>query len=212
VSFDLDGTLTDMSFADSVWLQGVPQRYAIEKHISFKDALEKVTEEYGRIGKQRLEWYNLSYWMTKFGLSMTPKEMLNSYQHRIRLFPDACQVLQRLKHENFRMIIVTNARREFADLEIANTNIAEYFDHVFSSTSDFGLIKNTVNVYQKVCSICNMSPLEMVHVGDDEFFDCEVPRKLGIAAFYLDRASKNSSGFIVHSLEEFAQRIRIAKT
>jgi hypothetical protein len=44
----------------------------------------------------------------------------------------------------------------------------------------------------------------MVHVGDDECFDFEVPTNLGIIAFYLDRTGKLSGDHVVHSLRELS--------
>jgi FMN phosphatase YigB (HAD superfamily) len=102
---------------------------------------------------------------------------------------------------------VTNARREFVDLELEKTKIGHYFERVFSSTSDFGLIKKSVSLYRKVCSICGVPPEEMVHVGDDRRFDFEVPSKLGITAFYLDRTGEHSGDFIVDSLRRLSEKL-----
>jgi FMN phosphatase YigB (HAD superfamily) len=103
---------------------------------------------------------------------------------------------------------VTNARREFVDLELETTKIGHYFERVFSSTSDFGLIKKSVSVYRKVCSICDVSPEEMIHVGDDECFDFEVPCKLGITAFYLDRTGEHSGEHVINNLKQLDERLR----
>ena len=206
-SFDLDGTVTDISFVDSVWLEGIPRLFAIKNSLSFSNARKVVTNEYGKVGRERLEWYNLSYWLARFGLDVSAEEVLNSYKHKIRVYPDVIDVLRLFRERDFRLIIVTNARREFADLELEETGIARYFDRVFSSTSDFGLIKKTVSLYQKVCDLCGVSPREMVHVGDDECFDFEVPTKLGIMAFHLDRTGKLSGDNVVHSLRELSRKL-----
>jgi HAD superfamily hydrolase (TIGR01549 family) len=207
VSFDLDGTITDISFVDSVWLEGMPRQYALKNDVSFEVARRKVMDDYAKIGKERLEWYDLSYWINRLGLDISPKEVLSSFQHRIKIFPEVLEVLEELRDGGFRLIMVTNARREFVDLELEKTRVMHYFERVFSSTSDFGLVKNTVSLYRKVCSICNVSPNEMVHVGDDERFDFEVPNKLGITAFYLDRADQRSGEFVVRSLKEFKEKL-----
>jgi FMN phosphatase YigB (HAD superfamily) len=38
VSFDLDGTLLDTGFVDSVWLEEIPRLYSVEKRVSVDDA------------------------------------------------------------------------------------------------------------------------------------------------------------------------------
>jgi putative hydrolase of the HAD superfamily len=207
VSFDLDGTVTDISFVNSVWLEGIPRLYALKSGLSFQDAKNFVTSEYGKVGRERLEWYNLGFWMAKLGLNASPEEVLNVYQNKIRVYPDVIEVLQEFRTRGLRLIIVSNARREFADLELEKTGIRQYFERVFSSTSDLGLIKKTVSLYQKVCSLCSVSPSEMVHVGDDECFDFEVPNKLGIIAFYLDRTGKHSGDHVVHGLRELSGKL-----
>ncbi len=82
------------------------------------------------------------------------------------------------------------------------------FERVFSSTSDFGLVKKTVTLYQKICDILKVAPQEMIHIGDDQNFDFEVPRRLGILAFYLDRSGKHEGELTMHSLEEFSEKLR----
>ena len=47
----------------------------------------------------------------------------------------------------------------------------------------------------------------MVHVGDDECFDFEVPNNLGITAFYLDRTGEHSGDHVVHGLQELSGRL-----
>jgi HAD superfamily hydrolase (TIGR01549 family) len=204
VSFDLDGTITDISFADSVWLEGIPCSFANKNGISLEDAQRQVMGEYAKVGRNRLEWYDLRYWIEKLCLDVRPEELLNSFQHRIKIYPEVVGVLEEFSSKGFRLIIVSNARREFVDLELQKANIARYFERVYSSTSDFGLIKNTVELYRKICRICDVSPDEVIHVGDDHSFDFEVPSRLGINSFYLDRTGKISGEHVVHSLKELS--------
>jgi HAD superfamily hydrolase (TIGR01549 family) len=211
VSFDLDGTVTDISFVDSVWLECVPRLYAAKNGLLFEDAKSFVTCEYGKVGRERLEWYDLNYWIAKLGLDVSPREVLSSFRDRIRVFPDVVEVLKEFKNRGLRLIMVTNAQREFVDLELEKTGIGGYFEHVFSSTSDFGLIKKNVCLYRKVCDICDVLTEEVIHVGDDPLFDFEVPKKLGITAFYLDRTGRHSGVYVVHSLRELGGKLEASR-
>ncbi len=203
----MDGTISDVSFADSVWLEGIPRLYALKNDLSFEMAKKEVTSEYYKVGRERLEWYDLSYWINKLGLGVSSGEILSSFKRNIRAFPEVPEVLKELKNKGFRLIILTNARREFVDLEVEKTGITGCFERVFSSTSDFGLVKNTVEPYRKVCEACAVSPREVVHVGDDESFDFEVPRRLGMTAFYLDRTGEHVGEFVIRSLTELSEKL-----
>ncbi|NIR87770.1 HAD family hydrolase [Candidatus Bathyarchaeota archaeon] len=207
VSFDLDGTLIDYRFVDSVWFEGIPRLYSVKKGVSFEDARKVVKREYDKVGKERLEWYDLRYWIRKFGLNVAPKELLRCFEQRVRTYPEVPKVLEELEQRGFRLIIVTNAHEEFVEVELKTTKIENYFERVFSSTSDFGLVKKTVNLYRRVCNIIKISPQEMIHVGDDRNFDFDVPRRLGIVAFHLDRTGKDEGEFVIHSLEELNRKL-----
>ena len=208
MSFDLDGTLIDYRFVDSVWFEGIPRLYSAEKRVTFNDAKKVVKREYDKVGKERLEWYDLYYWTRKFGLNVAAQELLRHFEHRIKTYPEVPKVLEELKQKGLELVIVTNARREFAELELKKAEIENYFEHVFSSTSDFALVKRTVNLYQRVCNFLQISPEEMIHIGDDRNFDFDVPRRLGILAFHLDRAGKHKGEFVIHNLEELSRKLQ----
>ena len=208
ISFDLDGTLFDNRFVDSVWLEEIPRLYSFKKRVSIDDARKVVKREYDKVGKERLEWYDLHYWINKFGLNIDEKELLRNFEHRIKTYTEVPKVLEQLKQKGFRLIIVTNAHREFVELELKKAKMKNYFKRVFSSTSDFGLVKKTVKLYQRVCNILKISPKEMIHIGDDRNFDFDVPRRLGILAFHLDRTGKHKGELVIHSLEELNKKLQ----
>ena len=87
VSFDMDGTITDLSFVDSVWLEGIPRLLAEKRAISLEDAKKYAKKEYDKVGRERLEWYDLKHWAKKFGLDISPDQVLGSYQHKITDIP-----------------------------------------------------------------------------------------------------------------------------
>lgn len=211
ISFDLDGTLFDNMFVDSVWLEEIPRLYSVEKGVSVEDARKVVRREYDGVGKERLEWYDIHYWIRRFSLNVEAKELLRNFEHRIKPYPEVPTVLEQLKQRGFTLVVVTNAGREFVELELEKAKMKDRFDRVFSSTSDFGVVKKTVKLYQRVCSILGVSPQEMIHVGDDRKFDFDVPRRLGIVAYHLDRTSKHEGEFVIHSLEELNTKLETSE-
>jgi 2-haloalkanoic acid dehalogenase type II len=208
ISFDLDGTLFDNRFVDSVWLEEIPRLYSVKKMVSIDDARKAVKGEYDKVGKERLEWYDLHYWIRKFDLNIDGKELLRSFEDRIKTYPEVPNILEQLKQKGFRLIILTNAQRMFVELELNKAKIDNYFDHVFSSTSDFRMVKKTENLYKKVCNALRISPQEMIHVGDDVNFDFNTPRRLGVEAFHLDRTGENKGELVIYSLEELNNKLK----
>ncbi len=207
VSFDLDGTLTDSSYVDSVWLEGIPRLYSIKKRVSFDDARKAVKREYDKVGNEDLQWYDLHYWIKKFDLNVSWQDLLSRFEQRIRIYPEVSKVLEELTQRGFRLIIITNANTEFLEFQLATTKIGDYFEAFFSATSDFGLVKKTVDLYRRVCSILKIFPHEMIHVGDDRNFDFDVPRRLGILAFHLDRAGTHKGKHVIHNLEALNKKL-----
>lgn len=202
VSFDLDGTLVDHRYVNSVWFEGVPRLYSAKEKISFNHALDVVRGEYDKIGKERVEWYDLRYWLSIFGLNAEPREVLSQFKHQIRVHPEVPHVLDGLKQLGFRLVVVTNAHDDFVKVQLEETKIGDFFEKIFSSTSDFQLVKKSVKLYQSVCDILKVSPGEMIHTGDDRDFDCVTPRRLGIEAYYLDRSGGSRGEYVIHSLAE----------
>ena len=207
VSFDLDGTLIDFSFVDSVWLEGIPRLYSIKKGVSFDNARKAVKREYDKIGNEELQWYDLHYWIKKFGLNVGWQDLLSRFEERIRIYPEVLRVLKELTQRGFRLIIITNASTEFLKFQLAKTDIGVYFEAVFSATTDFGLVKKTIDLYRRVCSILKVFPHEIIHVGDNRNFDFDVPRRLGILAFHLDRTATDKGEYVIHNLKGLNKKL-----
>lgn len=207
VSFDLEGTLVDMTFSDLVWNEGLPRLYALKAGLGFDEAKRLVLNEYARVGEDRVEWYDISYWFRHFELPDDPQHLIDSYRGYVRVYPDAVEALEELSHK-YRLIMITNSNRLFVD--VLAQPIIHYFDQVFSTTSEFGLLKRNPETYRKVCEVMGVALFEMVHVGDRLHDDFESPRSVGISAYLLDRQNVYrcvSSQCRVRDLREFAERL-----
>lgn len=201
LSFDFDGTLVKSSYADSVWLEGLPQLYAQEKQISLASAKQIVFEEYNRVGDKRKEWYDIGWWFQKFELSSDWKTLLNSYRHTVELYPETFETIQYLLNY-YNISILSNAKHEFIDIQLQETGLRPFFSYIFSSVSDFGQVKKTPEIYKAVCQKLQCTPQEIVHVGDHKEFDFVYPRAFGIHAVYLDRSKRCMGEHVIHSLSE----------
>lgn len=199
ISFDMDGTLVDAKFTDWVWLHGIPELYAKKANIQFEEAKHIVVEEYLKVGEGAIEWYDIKYWFKFFGLNGNWKNLLESYIDKIYLYEDVNEVIPDL-NERFKLILTSNAGREFIDVEMEATGLKRFFAYIFSATSDFKLVKKTKEFYKIICDILDVKPDEILHVGDHYEFDYLVPRSIGINAYYLDRSEKGRGDFVITDL------------
>lgn len=206
ISFDMNGTLTQNRFVELIWGEGVPRLYSRAKNISFEQAQEYVFQEYKRVGEERTEWYDIKYWFQFFGLGKGWGELLKSFEHEIKPFPEVIPVLEELS-QDCQLIVTTNASQEFVDIELGAAGLKGYFKQIFSSTSDFGEVKKTPEFYSKVCHALQIKPEEVIHVGDHRLFDFTAPQELGIRAFYLNRGGNEKGDFIVKDLREFRDKL-----
>jgi len=206
ISFDMDGTLIGPEFTDWVWGQGVPRLYAEKMGLPLNAAKVLVEKEYQKVGEGAIEWYDIKYWFRFFQLEQSWKALMKQFVNKIHVYPDVNPILERLK-DRFRLILTTNAGREFIEVEMEATGLGRYFEQIFSATSDFGEVKKTIGFYQRVCQILRAHPQEVVHIGDHYEFDFLVPRKLGIHAFYLDRSAEQRGKFVIWDLRGLEKRL-----
>jgi len=201
ISFDLDGTLVKSDYADKVWLEGLPKLYSEEKNVPLKKAKSYIFDFYKKVGESRKEWYDIAWWFQKFKMNSSWRNLLYKYKDDIKLFPETIETLELLK-EKFKLIIISNAKSEFIDIQIKHTNIKPYFKCVFSSLSDFDLVKKTPDVYKQILEILKVQSDEIIHLGDNFEFDYISPKKIGIASIYLDRNKKENGENTIYSLSE----------
>lgn len=206
ISFDLDGTLVSEKFSQIVWHKGIPELYARKCGVALNEATQFVFREYEKVGEQSIEWYDIRYWLQFFDLDNDWEKLLGKYKDLIKPYPEVHDVLSTLK-QSYKLIITSNAAREFLDTEIMASNLSPYFDRIFSATSDFREVKKTEQFYLTICNLLNVHQSQMIHIGDHFEFDYLVPQRLGITSFYLDRKGEKNGPSIANNLREFMTMI-----
>ncbi|MEM2964736.1 MAG: HAD family hydrolase [Candidatus Bathyarchaeia archaeon] len=207
ISFDLDGTLVDYTFIDSIWFDEIPKLYSAKHHVSFEEAKKTVIDEYDKVGEDNLEWYDLKYWLRRFNLDYDPGRLLTENMNKVRVYRDAKEALTRF-YGNYILAINSNSPIEFIEVELKQAGLNGFFQHVFSSTSHFHQVKKTPECYVKVCNAMGVSPNELMHVGDNRRFDYEVPSSIGVKAIYLDRKRRCRGDTVVHNLKQLVEVLR----
>lgn len=204
ISFDMDGTLIKPDFADAVWLHGLPKLYSLQYNIPYFQARKLFISEYDKISKNRIEWYDINYWLKKYKLKENVENLFDKYEDKLEIYEEVEDVLKNLKNK-YKLIVLSNAPRVFLNFNLKKIN--HYFFRIFSSLSDYCLLKKDTNFYLKILEGLYISPNELAHVGDDYESDYLVPKNLGINAYYLDRNRKKKGNYIVFNLKDFEDKI-----
>ena len=204
ISFDVDGTLVDLEYNDLIWFKEIPELIAKKKRISFEKSLKYVGEEYNKLGEHNLNWYDINYWVTYFGLKVSPNNILDKYESQVKIFPEVISLLEELK-KNFILIIISSMPREFLIPKMKK--LGKYFKFSFSALSDFKELKNS-EIYSKISKTLNVLPEQILHIGDHWEFDYLAAQKAGMKAIYLDRSNIKKGNCIINNLTEIKRVIR----
>lgn len=202
ISFDADGTLIDLDFVNAFWDREVPRLYSKRHGMDFDEACSYVRGCYDALGDEDLRWYQPDYWFKRFDLDEDPETVIDRIKHKVKVFPDARDVLESL-YGNYDLVVVSNAPWRFLNLGLKE--IKHYFSAVYSCTSDLGMVRKKPEVYLQVCERLGVKPEHLVHVGDHYKFDFEVPRQVGIRAYHVDR---NNNGDRNDSLNDLRELIK----
>ena len=198
ISFDVDGTLVDLEYNDLIWFKEIPELVAKKKKISFEKSLKFVHEEYAKLGEHNLNWYDINYWISYFGIEISPDKIFEKYEPQVKIYPEVISLLEELK-KKYILIVITAMPREFLIPKMKN--LEKYFKFSFSALSDFKELKNS-EIYSKISKALKVPPKQILHIGDHWEFDYLAARKAGMNAIYLDRSNIKKGKFIINSLGE----------
>jgi FMN phosphatase YigB (HAD superfamily) len=186
ISFDAEGTLVTPDFSETIWHEAIPTLYAQKKGMDLAQAKKCIAEEYGRVGDQRLEWYDIKYWFGYLGLGSS-EPVIESCLCRIAYYPEVIDVLSSLA-SGYKLIIASGTPLEL--LHCLLRDIKPYFVRIFSSVSHYRQVKSP-DFYLGICEEMGVKPSQVVHVGDSWQFDFLNARQAGINSFYIDRSGRN---------------------
>ena len=199
VSFDVEGTLVTTDFSYAIWFEMIPQRYAQRYGLAVEEAIRKIRKEYDSVGDQRLEWYDVQYWFTRFDLGRADIAM-EGLQNRVNYYSDTKDVLEKLG-KRYKLSVASGSPRPF--LKHLLRDVEHKFSSIFSSTSDFKKVK-TAAFYREICNRLGVEAGQIVHIGDNKQFDFLEPASVGIRAFHLDREGKSGNPAALRNLAQLA--------
>lgn len=130
VLLDMDGTLLDLSFDNYFWQQAVPEFYAAEKGIDLEQS-HRYLSQFFQDYSGTLNWYCTDFWSEKLGLDII--RFKTELSDKIALRPGTERFLKKIRASNKKVILVTNAHPETLRIKLDKTEIAQYFDALYSS-------------------------------------------------------------------------------
>ena len=198
VSFDVDGTLVDQRFNELIWENDIPALVAKKRGCSFIEAKDFCLCEYGKLGDKDLRWYDVQYWLERFNISVPAKALFKEREQSIIVYRDVLPVLEKLKKQGFKIIVITCMPRIFLKEKICKFD--SHFKKVFSTISDFKKVKSP-EVYLHVSKLIETSPSDILHIGDHHTLDYEFSLKAGYKSVLIER-EKKTRDFSISRLEE----------
>jgi putative hydrolase of the HAD superfamily len=210
ISFDLDGTIVNACYGDMVWNHGIPVEYSKIHSVPFDEAKALIRRQYESVGDCDLLWYEIDYWLERFSIPVSSKELLRRYESYIEPVLYAADVLEHLS-KKYTIVIASNAARCFVEKELDHTGFRRYFTYVVSATTDYRMIKKEQEFYRKMCAYMQVQPSEVVHVGDHPVFDHDIPSSLGIESYYLTDTEDDKANIdgrqVIKSLRDLSERL-----
>ncbi len=205
ISFDLDGTLTDLAFVDGVWNEGLPALVSASLGIDMDEARRRCMDAYRGEGDASIKWYQLSHWLDLFGLGhVDGEDLISGFIPRIRAFEDGLRAVNALKDLGYPLVLFSNAPRQFLDKEVRHCGLECSFDSIVSLPDDWGTVKSQADAFVRLQELVGG---DVVHVGDHIRFDYEVPRSAGLQAYHLWRGRGPRVEDSLTSLDHFVDRI-----
>lgn len=104
--------------------------------------------------------------------------------HKLRLFPGAEEMLQRLRQQGKGVYLLSNAQELFTMPEFEALHLPQYFDGIILSSRE-GLKKPDSGLYNIALQRYGLDPAQTVMVGNDDRADCWGAHDAGLDNMYV---------------------------
>ncbi|MEX2469916.1 MAG: GMP/IMP nucleotidase [Pseudohongiellaceae bacterium] len=179
IMFDMDGTLLDLHFDNYFWQTLVPQMYSQEHGLPEAEAYELVMAK-NKAVRGQLEWYCLDYWEEELKLKIT--ELKHTISHKICIRPNVERLLEELRLNDKRLLLITNAHPNSLEIKMRHTGIGAYFEERISS-HDLKLAKEHHGFWAALHELVPYDPARTV-LFDDSLPVLRQAQREGIAHLY----------------------------
>jgi len=112
------------------------------------------------------------------------------YEIGIAIYKDVKPLLKDIKYRGFKVIIISNVSSEKnLSIYLSRLNIKRFFDRLIASGT-VGYEKPDPGIFQLALNIMNISPADVIHVGDDYEADYIGASSIGLYSILIDRNDK----------------------
>lgn len=139
VLLDMDGTLLDLAYDNTLWTTVLPERFS-EVHALDIDSARDHLFTHMRDCHGRLEYYCLDYWAEFTGLDVVA--LHHELAELIAFRPFASEFLDHLQSLQRRSLMVTNAHRDSLAVKNLHSRVTERL-HAVVSCHDYGAPKES---------------------------------------------------------------------
>jgi len=176
VLLDMDGTLLDLHYDNTLWNQLLPTRYS-EAHRLSEEAARSHLFSHMHEHHGQLTFYCLDHWaeFTSINIVGLHEELVQL----IRFRPNAERFLLWLKNNGKRSLLVTNAHRDSLSVKDAHSGIVGLLD-ADVSCHDYGSPKETRAFWENLMQEHPYDPERTLLIDDNESV-LEAANRYGIA-------------------------------
>ncbi len=111
-----------------------------------------------------------------------------------KLFPDVLPVLMELQARGTRLAVLSNWDARLHSI-LNGLGVGHFFEKRFIS-AEMGFEKPMPEIYRKACEAMKVELRDVCVVGDDEVNDLEMPKRLGMDAYWVSRPERTLEGVL----------------
>ncbi len=196
VLLDMDGTLLDLHFDNTFWIEHLPKKVAQATGEPLELCKQRMHSHYARVSGQ-IQWYCLDYWAQQLNLDIMSAK--REIEHLIALREDTLPFLDALHDSGRNVVLVTNAHPDSLALKIEHTKLDTHIDTLIS-THEFGVTKESQSLWQQLQARLGFDPQRTLFV-DDSIGILHAAKTFGIA--HLLAVSNPDSQLPARQIDDF---------
>jgi len=164
VLLDMDGTLIDLHFDNTLWNSHLPEVYAQANKITTDEARERLFSHM-RANVGTIEFYCLDYWAEFTALDILQLHRDVAGLLRYRQGTEA--FLRWLQTHPSHVMLATNAHRDSVKIKDDHLKLLDYFDTVVSS-HDYQQVKESQEFWHTLTTTHAINPQRALFIDDNE--------------------------------------------